>query len=468
MVTDGQRANLIFIFGDEHRRQSVACYGNPDVQTPTLDRLAAEGVRFTHAYANMAVCTPSRGSLLTGCWPQRHRAIGNDLPVAPTSPSIAKALNAEGYACAYVGKWHLGGIPRSRFIPPGPERLGFDAFWAAWNCHHQYFQPKYHLDTPDPVVLEGAYEPIVQTDLTLDWLDRHHQEAPDQPWCLFLSYGPPHSPYRPLPPGLEDTYDPAALTLRPNCEDTPRAREDLAGYYAHTTALDQQIARLLAYLEETGQLDDTLVVYSSDHGTLLESHGHRFKQWPYEEAIGLPLLMRFGSRLPRGQANDTLIGVVDYASTLLGLLGVDVPAAMQGRDLSALIGDTTGAPSGAEPARSVYLLEATACDQAAAQGMIPWRGVRTERYTYARNVDGPWMLFDNAADPYQLHNLVEDPNASSARAALEAETQAWMAAIGDVLEPIDAFMAREGLAALWGEREAFLHRDGNMSGTPRG
>jgi len=209
-------ANLLFIFGDEHRRQAVGCYGNPDVRTPALDRLAAEGVRFTHAYANMAVCTPARGSLLTGCWPQRHRAMGNDLPVDPRSPSIARALDAAGYACAYVGKWHLGGIPRSRFISPGAERLGFDAFWAAWNCHHRYFEPKYFRDSPEPVVLEGVYEPVVQTDLALDWLAQHRTAAPDHPFCLFVSYGPPHSPYRPLPPGMEGVYAPAALTLRPN------------------------------------------------------------------------------------------------------------------------------------------------------------------------------------------------------------------------------------------------------------
>jgi arylsulfatase A-like enzyme len=413
------------------------------------------------------VCTPSRGSLLTGCWPQRHRALGNDLPVDPHAPSIARALNAAGYACGYVGKWHLGGIPRWRFVPPGPERLGFDAFWASWNCHHDYFRPKYYRDTPAPVVLEGRYEPEVQTDLALDWLRERCERAPQLPWCLFVAYGPPHSPYRPLPPGMEGVYDPAALALRPNCLDTPQARQDLADYYAHVTALDGQVGRLVAFLRDTDQLDRTLVVYTSDHGTLLESHGRRYKQWPYEESIGNPLVMRYGDHLPRGHVDDLLIGVIDFAPTLLGLLGAAAPdrEAMQGRDLSEAI---LRPESRLTRPQSVYLQEATAGDQAVRQGMRPWRGVRTARYTYARDLDGPWLLFDNLEDPYQLRNLAHEPAAAGLRDDLEAELRAWMAAIGDALEPVEALMARHGLAEAWAAREAHLHQRGAMSGSPTG
>ncbi|MDQ3703575.1 MAG: sulfatase-like hydrolase/transferase, partial [Chloroflexota bacterium] len=207
--------NLLFLFADEMRGSAMGCAGNPDVRTPALDRLAAEGVRFTHALANNAVCTPGRGSLLTGCWPHTHRAVANDLPVDPEAPAIARALDAAGYRCGYIGKWHLGGTPRDRFIPPGPERLGFDDFWAAWNCHHQYLRPKYHVnDDPTPVLLEGVYEPVVQTDLAMDWIGRC-PAGETAPWALYVSYGPPHEPYRPLPPGYEGRYDPRTLHLPP-------------------------------------------------------------------------------------------------------------------------------------------------------------------------------------------------------------------------------------------------------------
>src|SRR5690349_4304647 len=151
-TTSAAPPNLLFIFADEMRGSAMGCAGNPDVRTPHLDRLAAEGVRFTHACANSAVCTPARGSILTGCWPQTHGALANDLPVDPEAPSIARVLGHRGpapYRCGYVGKWHLGGIPRDRFVPPGPERLGFDDLWAAWNCAHAYLRARYHLnDSP--------------------------------------------------------------------------------------------------------------------------------------------------------------------------------------------------------------------------------------------------------------------------------------------------------------------------------
>jgi arylsulfatase A-like enzyme len=331
---DRRPANLLFVFGDEHRAQSVGCYGNPEVRTPTLDRLAAEGVRFSRTYTGSPICTPSRGSILTGCFPQRHLALGNDLPIDPGAPSIARALGDAGYASAYVGKWHLGGIPRNRFVPPGPERLGFDSLFAHWNCRHEYFETAYYRDTDEPIVVPDRYEPEVQTELALDWLREHRERAPQQPFCLFLSWGPPHHPYRPLPPGMEDAYDRAAITLRPNVTDSPAARQDLADYYAHITALDSLLDRLLAYLRETDQLEDTVVVYSSDHGTMLESHDLANKQWPYEESIAIPFLLRYGRRVPAGTVVDELFTVVDFVPTLLGLMGVRVPEGVQGLDFS--------------------------------------------------------------------------------------------------------------------------------------
>jgi arylsulfatase A-like enzyme len=440
------------------------------VRTPVLDRLAAEGLRFTHAFANTPVCTPSRGSLLTGLWPARHRALSNDLPVdsRPETPSIARALRADGYRCGYIGKWHLGGWPRDRFIPPGPERLGFDDLWAAWNCNHRYFEGRYHRDeSPQPVRLDSVYEPAAQTDLALEWLDG--RLAAGEPFCLFLSYGPPHSPYRPIPEEMAGTYDPARLTLRPNCADTPEVRRDTADYYAHITALDAQIGRLVSLLEARVALDDTLVVYSSDHGTMLGSHGRVNKQQPWDESVNVPLIMRLGrlgARLPqsrRGAVDDLLLGIVDYAPTLLALLGQPVPPAMQGRDLSEHV---LAEQTGARPARptSVFLQELICCDQAIPLGLRPWRGIRTTRHTYARDLDGPWVLYDNAADPFQQRNLAVDGSAAALRASLEAELQGWMARCGDALEPAEALLARRGLAEAWAAREA--HFDGLRARRP--
>ena len=444
-----RRPNLLFLFTDEHRGSALSCAGNPDVKTPHLDRLAAEGVRCTQAVANNAVCTPARGSILTGCWPQTHRAIANDLPVDPGAPSIARTLQESGYRCGYVGKWHLGGMPRDRFIPPGPERLGFDDFWAAWNCAHTYISPRYHLnDSPEVIVAEGRYEPEVQTDLSLEWLSSLKAE---DPWCLFLSYGPPHEPYRPLPPGYEGRYDPAALTLPPNCPDTPQHRQDLADYYTHVTAVDDQVGRLLGFLEQTGQAQHTLVVFTSDHGSMLGAHGRQNKHSPWDEATVVPLLLRLPGTLPVGRVDDMLIGHVDLAPTVLSLLGGVPDARREGITLSTQL-RRTGGP---RPI-SVYLQAVICADQAAKDGLIEWRGVRTDEATYAANLDGPWLLYDNRRDPFQQRNLVgERPDLQR---QMERALARWMTRTSDVLEPKEEVLARHGLTDLWEERAATNRR----------
>jgi arylsulfatase A-like enzyme len=211
------------------------------------------------------------------------------------------------------------------------------------------------------------------------------------------------------------------------------------------------VARLVAFLRDSGQLNETLMVFSADHGTMLGSHGVLHKQWPYEESIGIPLVMRYGDCLGTGRVEDLLIGVVDYAPTLLGLLGVPAPDTMQGRDLAAHLVDP--GHGGARPG-TVYIQEATCADQGARQGMLPWRGVRTRRYTYARDLRGPWLLFDNDADPFQLRNLVADSGAREALEALERELDGWLERTGDLLAPEDEIMAHVGLAAAWAARRA--------------
>jgi arylsulfatase A-like enzyme len=445
--------NLLFVFADELRAQSVSV-NNAEVATPVLDQLVTDGVYFSNAYSNMPVCTPARGSLLTGCWPHVHQAIANDLPVTPVAPSFARSLKAAGYLCGYVGKWHLGGLPRNRFVPPGEERLGFDDFWASWNCHYGHFQPRWHEDGPELHEAPGRYEPELVTENATRGLDRFAEIDEDRPFCLVVSYGPPHFPYQPLPPGMDGVYDPGALTLRANCAEDAAERQDLAAYYAHTTAVDHELGRLVARLDEAGKLDDTLVVYTSDHGTMLGSHGLHHKQVPYEESVGIPLVMR-GARSKLGAAgrrDGLLIGIVDLAPTLLGILGVAPEAPMQGRDLSAEIAD----PGSASRPDSVHLQNAIAVDQAAWEGVPPWRAVRTDRYTYARTVDGPWLLFDNLSDPDQSKNLVDDPDAAGILAELDSLLRQSSDEAGEPLLPEREYIRYCGLEAAWDARSKWF------------
>ncbi|MGC9454507.1 MAG: sulfatase family protein [Phycisphaerae bacterium] len=441
--------NVLFVFTDQMRGSAMGCAGEPNVRTPELDRFASEAVRFTHAYCNSPLCTPSRGTILTGTYPIRHRAATNDLPVATDLPAMGRLFRDAGYATGYVGKWHLDGVPRDKFTPPGERRLGFD-FWAVHECTHNYLNSFYYTDSPEPIPIDG-YEPITQTDLA----ERFIRDNAGRPWCLALSYGPPHYPYRKLPRKYLDMYPPASLELPESVPagSAEEARRDYSGYLAHITALDEQFSRLMRLLEELDLVEDTLVIFTSDHGDMLHSHGLTGKQQPWEESIRVPLLMRLPGRLSAGNVNDELIALVDVLPTILGLVGLEVPSQVQGMDLSATA-------LGQSPGRQDVLLEdACACDESWLAGRPVWRGLRTGRHTYARTPDGPWVLYDNVSDPGQSHNLLDDPSGEALRVELDELLQRRLGEVGDELLPWDETLRRRGLVELWNTRERAMWRE---------
>jgi arylsulfatase A-like enzyme len=451
------RPNLLFVFADQMRGMDMGCAGNPQVRTPAMDRLAGEGTRFSRAYANCPVCTPSRASLLTGQYPLTCRVIANDLPLPEDVLTIGQRAQQSGYRTGYVGKWHLDGVPRSRFTPPGPRRHGFD-YWRVWNCHHQYFQGKVYADTDQIIELPG-YEPVAQTDLALEFI-----AADDpRPFCLFLSFGPPHDPYEQVPEEYRALYDPQNIELRANARPIPPGPHDLSGqrdpratlanYYAAITALDDQLGRLLDALGRSGRADNTIVVYTSDHGDMLWSQGMMKKQQPWEESILIPFLIRWPGHIPASRECDALLSVVDMAPSLLALMGREPLPAAEGADLSPIM---RGAPPGGPD--SVYLMDLVTMDEAHAQELREWRGIRTARHTYARFADGEgWMLYDNDTDPHQQQNLIHDPAAASLRDRLEAKLQHWLRRTNDSCRPWQDFIRELDLVDLWNARERELH-----------
>jgi arylsulfatase A-like enzyme len=452
------RPNVLFVFADQMRGMAMGCAGNSEVRTPSMDGLALEGTRFSHAFANCPVCTPSRAMLLSGCYPLTTGVIANDLPLPEDTPTVGAAFQAAGYRTGYIGKWHLDGVPRDKWTPPGPRRHGFDD-WAAFNCSHNYFRPdKYYRDNPEPVMAEG-YEPEVQTDLALAFLAKRDS----RPFCLFLSWGPPHDPYPMVPERFKAMYDPQHLTVRPNVQPLRPAsvrlgrnlepRQTLADYYAAISALDEQLGRLLDALQATGLDRNTIVVFTSDHGDQLWSQGTMKKQQPYEESISIPLLARWPGHIPAGRVSDALLGIVDYAPTLLALAGVPPLPTAQGESRSDLfLGRQT------QGAASVLLLDVTQTDESHAQQLPEWRGLRTSRHTYACRQDGTdWLLFDNAADPYQLENHVEDPAWKSVRQELKAELAGWLRRTSDPMHSGQETLRALGLVDLWNARQRALH-----------
>jgi arylsulfatase A-like enzyme len=454
------RPNLLYIFADQMRGMDMHCAGNTQLRTPNLDRLAEQGMRLTHAYANTPVCTASRAMLLTGLYPAANRVVANDLPLPTELPSLGEMFRSAGYRTGYIGKWHLDGVPRNKWTPPGPRRHGFE-YWAAYNCSHDYFRAdKYYRDLPVAIRMEG-YEPEVQTNVALDFL----ATADERPFCLMLSWGPPHDPYPLVPEVFKDQYDPATITLRPNvtavhADAAPLARdwetrETIANYYAAITALDHQLGRILDFLDETGLAEDTIVVFTSDHGDMLWSQGRMKKQQPWEESIHIPFLIRWPEQIEAGTTSNALFGIIDHLPTLLSLCSVEASARLQGNDLApTLLGEEQTSPS------SLFLMDMVRMDESHTQNLNEWRGLRTERYTYARWVDGrPWLLFDNENDPYQLINVVHDRDYADVRSALDIELDAQIAVTGDICVSGPELLRQLDLVDLWNERELLQHPD---------
>ncbi len=455
-----EQPNVLFIFSDQHRGMDMHCAGNDDVISPNMDRLADEGRQFSRTYANAPVCTPSRAVLLSGQYPLSNRVIANDLPFPTDVTSVAEVFRDGGYRTGYVGKWHLGGVPRDGFTPPGPHRQGFDDFWAAFNCTHNYYGSKYYRDDPEPIDIDG-YEPETHTELAQEFLEQDD----DRPFCLFLSYGPPHAPYKMVPDEYRELYDADEIDVRPNVDPIPPGsnpntrgrdpRDTLADYYAQITAVDDQLGRLLDHLDESGLADDTIVVYTSDHGDMLWSQGMMKKEQPWEESVNVPFLVRWPGEGPAGTVHDGLLAAVDMAPTMLSLAGLDVPEVMEGRDRSTALrgGDDPGP-------ESVLLSSITPADQAVSQDLPAWRGIRTERYTYARLPDGTgWVLYDNEEDPYQLRNRVLDREYDDVRERLDRLLDERLEETGDNFRPDKGHIEQLGLVEEWNARERELHPD---------
>jgi arylsulfatase A-like enzyme len=460
-----KQPNVIFVFGDQWRAQATGYAGNPTVRTPNLDRLAGESVNFTHAIAGCPVCSPYRASLLTGQYPLTHGVFVNDVYLQPNRHSLADAFAENGYATAYIGKWHVDGHGRSNYIPP-ERRQGFD-YWKVLECTHSYNESAYYAGDSDEKRYWEGYDAIAQTRDAQRYIRDHVDRGPEEPFLLVLSWGPPHAPYGTAPEAYRALYEAEDIVLRPNVpeaevarameeraqrlarrigKDVPASRfqstlrEDLAGYYAHCTALDDCVGSLLETVRACGIEEETILVFTSDHGDMLGSHGQFKKQQPWEESIRVPFLLRYPALLGHeGREVEALIDAPDIMPTLLGLSGLAIPDTVEGLDYSAYL------QGGDNPSDGATLLM---CPQPFGQWSKPqhggreYRGLRTQRYTYARTLEGPWLLFDDEQDPYQMENLV------AAHAALVRELderlQQRLDAMGDEFLPGLDYIRRWG------------------------
>ena len=437
-----RKPNLVYVFPDQHRQCSWSMT-DPQVKTPNLQALTKQATTFTRCISNYPLCSPHRATMLTGRFPQSHTVIRNGLVLPTTETTMGDLFKQAGYATGYVGKWHLHGDPEV-LVPAGPHRHGFD-FWRVCTNYRDRFHTKYFDDDGKLVTLTD-YAPKSQMDITLDFIEKHSHE----PFCVFLSWHPPHPPYEQAPSQYTDLYPPQKIQVRPNVPPGTRPgklHHNHVEYFGHVSAEDAEMGRLVKKLDELGITDNTIVVFSSDHGDMLGSMGRFGKNVPWDESINVPFIIRYPGVIPADKQLETLFSSVDIAPTLLGLAGIPIPAHMQGKDLSAIMrGEKSDNPEsvfimsdsaglGPDPAGSD---ENETAGQAGAAGKRKankgpgrgWRGVRTAQYTYVEDkhagTRAPALLYDNNADPHQLKNLIGKPEVAQTQADLEMMLKGWL------------------------------------------
>ncbi len=448
---DEKSPNLIYVFADQLRYSAVGYNGDEKAHTPNIDLFASECAAMDNTVSGHPVCAPYRASLFTGQYTAGGTGmVINEIRLNPDHRCFAHVLNENGYDTSYIGKWHMYAAQlghhydtKNSFIPKGPDRLGFDDYFAAYNFHHEYYAPKayYHLDTDEKIYCT-QYEPDEQTDMAIERIKVHNQSG--KPFALFLSYGTPHDPWTPdnVPEEYYDMFKDVSFPNPPNYSRVndchadmwarflPGKRRQLSEwkrvYYAMIANLDYNIGRLLKAIEDEGIGDNTIIVFTSDHGEMFGAPARKEKNIFYEESVRVPFFIKWGDRLPDGK-NMTCFNTVDIMPTLLSMMNLPVPDSVQGVDISKnIMSGTKG--------KNNCLLMGTGPTAIYGDG-VEWRGIRSEQYTYAvYRVDGKEFLFDNIRDPYQMTNLAKDVRFRDILESLKSEMYGKMKEIGDNFE----------------------------------
>ena len=474
--TRPRRPNVLFIIADEWRAQATSYNADPNVRTPVLVRLAAQSIGFDTAVSGLPVCCPFRASLVTGQYPLTNGVFINDVPLQPNGPTLGETFTRAGYRTGWIGKWHLYGSPggknerRLDYIPP-EKRFGFD-YWKACECTHEYNQSLYYEGNDRTPKYWPGYDAFAQSDDACAFIEK--QAKSSDPFCLVLSLGPPHFPLNTAPEKYRALYKDAPIRLRDNVPPDRRdeAIEGLRGYYAHMAALDDCFGRLLATLDRAGIAEDTIVVFTSDHGDMMLSQGLTTKLHPWDESIRVPFLVRYPRKLGvKGRRLRTPLNSPDIFPTLLGLAGLPIPDSVEGADHSALM---TGRPE-ASADRGTLLTLAIPITEARRYGFAEYRGLRTTRYTYVRSIKGPWLLYDNQTDPYQMRNLLGKPEARQLQSRLDRDLNAELKRRKDDFLPAASYIRRANVShyqevnakigrhpSPWGDWDSTL----SPSGTP--
>ncbi|HIG41424.1 MAG TPA: DUF4976 domain-containing protein [Gammaproteobacteria bacterium] len=433
--------NVVVLFPDQLRAQSLPLYreryGEQQIETPNIDRLAREGVTLDNAISNCPVCTPARAMMVTGRYPQTTGHLINTTKTRHSEISIADTFAHQGYATGWVGKWHLhtGTWPaldrmpmHPDWVPEGRDRLGFD-YWRAYNQHMVYFNGFVNKGDWNYERWQG-YE----TDGLLKYAFEFMDDVKDNPFLLVVSPHQPH--FTPEKFAPEKYYEklPEKLTLPKNVPESVRdiSEEMYRHYLAMILAIDEMLGKLIDYLEENGLRNNTLLVFASDHGTQGGSQGINpwSKKNPYDASIHIPGIFSYPGKTPPSTRCESIVSMVDLFPTICSLAGVPIPRSVEGTDMSKVI---LGESMAAEP-DSAFLMNFSKYFDWFQNG-AEWRGVRTKTHMYAERLNGLTELYDLVEDPWQMRNIVDDANQAETLARMKKRLSVHQAQRHDELVP---------------------------------
>ncbi len=428
------RPNLLIVFPDEMRAQTMGFLDLEPVLTPNIDQFAQEGLYLAEAVSNYPLCSPFRAMFMTGKYPHRNGVVSNcnsarphnELSVSDTCWS--DILSNNGYSLGYIGKWHLD-APREPYVDtynnspernikwnewcPPERRHGFD-FWYAYGTYDRHMNPMYWSTDADRDGFHYVDEwgPIHEADIAIDYInnrDGSYRNAED-PFALVVSMNPPHTPYNQVPDKYLNLYknlNVDSLASRPNIDPKSKWRshfvQNVIPYYAMVTGVDEQFGRILNALEENGLSENTIVIFMSDHGCNLGMHGEPTKNNPYEVSMRIPFIIRYPSTITPGNTN-LMLSVPDIYPTIIDLLGLGdkIPVTVQGRSIASFLTEGT---SDSIPESQIYLKMNYKRPEVGA------RGIRTMKYTmsmnYTREGIMDTVLYNNVEDPFQVMNIAD-------------------------------------------------------------
>jgi len=434
----GNKPNVLIILADQWRAQATGYAGDVNIKTPALDSLEAMSINFKNAVSGMSVCSPFKASLLTGQRPLTHGVFMNDVQLDTNAVTMAKILEKEGYETGFIGKWHLDGHGRLQNVAPGNRRQGFQ-FWMGNECTHNYNESVYYENNDPEKKQWKGYDTFAQTDAAITYMN--DRKSIKHPFLMLLSYGTPHAPYHSAPKEYKDLFNPEDMKLRENVPShmEKKVKRDLAGYYAHIAALDAMIGKVVHNLKKNNQLENTIIVVTADHGDLLGSHGAYKKQQPYNESVNVPMLYYIPKKFNIVPGvKDAMMNSEDILPTILALCDVNIPDTVEGINYRPYL-------EGKEEIGESTLLT---CVQPFGQWNRPvnggkeYRAIKTKKYTYVKDLNGPWLLFDNINDPFQMNNLIGVKTYVSLQKDLDEKLKRRLKDTGDEFLPGKHYLSK--------------------------